>query len=99
MFFTGYLSRTRSYFVSLPWPGGTFWALFVPTSEIFAISLLGTRGCSSLRSMEQGWVVLFVPFARTSTHQTRALSVVGCSVWYGLIFAVRLLPRVRSASE
>src|SRR6218665_713206 len=30
----------------------------------------GTRGCSSLRSSEQG--LLFVPFARTSTTQARA---------------------------
>src|SRR6218665_1770227 len=33
----------------------------------------GTRGCSSLRSSEQG--LLFVPFARTSTTQARAFSV------------------------
>jgi len=38
MFFTGYLSSTRSYFVSLPWSGGAFWALLRPTSKIFAIS-------------------------------------------------------------
>src|SRR6218665_1360794 len=42
----------------------------------------GTRGCSSLRSSEQG--LLFVPFARTSTTQARAFSVVGPSVWNGL---------------
>ena len=35
---------------------------------------LGTRGCSSLRSMERG--ILFVPFAHTSTRQTRSFSVV-----------------------
>src|SRR6218665_1207408 len=42
----------------------------------------GTRGCSSLRSSEQG--LLFVPFARTSTTQARAFLVVGPSVWNGL---------------
>src|SRR6218665_1647909 len=42
----------------------------------------GTRGRSSLRSSEQG--LLFVPFARTSTTQARAFSVVGPSVWNGL---------------
>jgi len=36
---------------------------------------------SSLRSMERG--ILFVPFARTSTRQTRAFSVVGPSMWIG----------------
>src|SRR6218665_544375 len=49
----------------------------------------GTRGCSSLRSSEQG--LLFVPFARTSTTQARAFSVVGPSVWNGLPLSQRLL--------
>src|SRR6218665_926342 len=52
------------------------------------------RGCSSLRSSEQG--LLFVPFARTSTTQARALSVVGPSVWNGLPLSQRLLPRILS---
>src|SRR6218665_2367626 len=47
----------------------------------------GTRGCSSLRSSEQG--LLFVPFARTSTTQARAFSVVGPSVWNGLPLSQR----------
>src|SRR6218665_271023 len=51
----------------------------------------GTRGCSSLRSLEQR--LLFVPFARTSTTQVRAFSVVG-SVWNGLPLAQRLLPMI-----
>src|SRR6218665_529671 len=54
----------------------------------------GTRGRSSLRSMERG--VLFVPIAHTSTRQARAFSVVGPSVWNGLPLALRLLPRVHS---
>src|SRR6218665_875560 len=54
----------------------------------------GTRGRSSLGSMEQGF--LFVPFARTSTSQARAFSVVGPSVWNGLPLAQRLLPRILS---
>src|SRR6218665_2326958 len=54
----------------------------------------GTRGCSSLRSSEQG--LLFVPFARTTTTQARAFSVVGHSVWNGLPLSQRLLPRILS---
>src|SRR6218665_3647678 len=54
-----------------------------------------TRGRSnSLRSLEQE--LLFVPFARTSTTQARAFSVVGPSVWNGLPLAQRLLPRILS---
>ena len=53
---------------------------------------LGTRSHSSLRSLEQR--LLFVPFARTSTTQARAFSVVGPSVWNGLPLAQRLLPRI-----
>src|SRR6218665_2327194 len=52
----------------------------------------GTRGCSSLRSSEQG--LLFVPFAHTSTTQARAFSVVGPSVWNGLPLSQRLLPMI-----
>src|SRR6218665_4060278 len=54
----------------------------------------GTRGRSSLRSSEQR--LLFVPFARTSTTQARALSVVCPSVWNGLPLSQRLLPRILS---
>src|SRR6218665_3041140 len=54
----------------------------------------GTRGCSSLRSLEQG--LLFVPFAHTSTTQVRAFSVVGPSVWNGLPLSQRLLRRILS---
>ena len=52
----------------------------------------GTRGRSSLRSLEP----LFVPFARTSTTQARAFSVVGPSVWNGLPLVQWLLPWILS---
>src|SRR6218665_1546892 len=39
---------------------------------------------------------LFAPFARTSTTQARAFSVVGPSVWNGLPLSQRLLPRILS---
>src|SRR6218665_1060187 len=48
---------------------------------------MGTRGHSSLHSMELG--VLSVPFAR-------AFSVVGPYLWDGLPLTLRLLPRVHS---
>src|SRR6218665_3516957 len=54
----------------------------------------GTRGRSSLRSLEHG--LLFVPFARTSTTQARPFSLAGPSVWNGLPLAQRLLPRILS---
>src|SRR6218665_2727101 len=54
----------------------------------------GTRGRNSLRSSEQR--LLFVPFARTSTTQARAFSVVGPSVWSGIPLSQRLLPRILS---
>src|SRR6218665_3391493 len=38
MFFTGYLSSTGSYSVSLPWSRGAFWVLLWPSSEIFVMS-------------------------------------------------------------
>src|SRR6218665_255007 len=47
-----------------------------------------------LRSAEQG--LLHVPFARTSTMQSRAFSVVGPLVWNGLPLALASLPRVFS---
>src|SRR6218665_515601 len=53
-----------------------------------------TRGRSSLRSLEQG--LLFVPFARTSTTQACAFSVVVPSVWNGLPLAQQFLPRILS---
>src|SRR6218665_2379431 len=54
----------------------------------------GTRDCSSLRSMERGF--LFVPIARTSTSQVRAFTGGWplCMEWAS--FAQRLLPRVFS---
>ena len=54
----------------------------------------GTRGRSSIRSLEQR--LRFVPFARISTTQARAFSVVGPSVWNGLLLSQRLLLRILS---
>src|SRR6218665_3166548 len=48
----------------------------------------------SLRSSQQG--LLLVPFARTSTKQSRALSVVGPSIWNGLPSQLRIFPRALS---
>src|SRR6218665_1803734 len=69
---------------------------------VFRIAALVWRCLLSLapayRDTSNQWNggVLFVPFARTSTCQTHAFSVVGSSVWNGLPFALRLLPRVHS---
>src|SRR6218665_1739535 len=48
----------------------------------------------SLRSSQQG--LLLVPFARTSTKQSRAFSVVGPSIWNGLPYQLQTLPRALS---
>jgi len=55
---------------------------------------LTARSTHRLRSAEQG--LLHVPFARTSTMQSRAFSVVSPLVWNGLPLALRSLPRVFS---
>src|SRR6218665_2611710 len=52
---------------------------------------LSARSTRHLRSAEQG--LLHVPFARTSTMQSWAFSVVGPLVWNGLPLALRSLPR------
>src|SRR5688572_32989056 len=52
-----------------------------------SLSALGSR---SLRSVEHG--LLSVPFARTSTSQRRAFSVVGPSTWNGLPLTLLSLP-------
>src|SRR6218665_976866 len=52
------------------------------------------RSTCHLRSAEQG--LLHVPFARTTTMQSRAFSVVGPLVWNGLPLALQSLPRVFS---
>src|SRR6218665_3975744 len=91
MFFTGYLSSTGCILCLCP-------GLEVPSGPCSAYLrdpcylTLGTRGSSSLRSMERG--ILFVPIARTSTRQTCSFSVVGRSVWNGLLLALRLFPKV-----
>src|SRR6218665_3418734 len=58
---------------------------------LFNIPVRSTR---HLRSAEQG--LLHVPFARTSTMQRRAFSVVGPLVWNGLLLALQSLPRAFS---
>jgi len=51
--------------------------------------------CSwSLHSSQQG--LLLVPFARTSTKQIRAFSVVGPSTWNGLPSELRIFDRILS---
>src|SRR6218665_1777277 len=55
---------------------------------------LSARSTRHLRSAEQG--LLHVPFARTSTMQSQASSVVGPLVWNGLPFALRSFHRVFS---
>ena len=55
---------------------------------------LTARSTRHLRSAEQA--LLHVPFARTSTMQSRAFSVVGPLVWNGLPLILRSLPRVFS---
>ena len=56
--------------------------------------LLSAMSSRSLRSSEQG--LLLVSFARTSTKQSRAFSVVGPSIWNGLPSQLRMLPRALS---
>src|SRR6218665_829308 len=76
MFFTGYLSST-----------GTRCLLGLAPDYMYLRVLCyptpGTRGCSSLRSMERE--IIFVPFSRTSTRQTHAFSMVGAFVWNGIL--------------
>src|SRR6218665_3596389 len=55
---------------------------------------LRARSTRHLRSAEHG--LLHVPFARTSTIQSRAFSVVDSLVWNGRPLALRSLPRVFS---
>src|SRR5688572_5665448 len=54
-------------------------------------SISAIIGRQPLRSAVRG--DLSVPFARTSTMQHRAFSVVGPSIWNGLPLELRLLPR------
>src|SRR6218665_3223559 len=91
MYSTGCPSSSGSYSVLVPWSGGVSWVLLRPTSEIFAIP---PRAPEVAVHSKQG--LLFVPFARTSTTQARAFSVVGPSVWNGLPLSQRLLPRILS---
>src|SRR6218665_1060159 len=56
--------------------------------------LLSALSSRLLRSSQQG--LLPVPFARTSTKQSRSFSVVGPSIWNGLPSQFRILPRALS---
>jgi len=77
--------------------GALVWICLLGLAPAYLLDLCcsspGTRGRSSLRSMERRGLP-FVPFASTSTNQTRAFSVVGPTVWNGLPLAQRLLPRI-----
>src|SRR6218665_4134038 len=55
---------------------------------------LSAMSSRSLRSSQQG--ILLVPFARTSTKQIRAFSVVGPSTWNGLPSELRIFNRTTS---
>src|SRR6218665_74581 len=60
----------------------------------FCGPIQSARSSRSLRSADQG--LLRVPFARTSARQKRAFAVVGPSIWNGLPFSIRSLPRTLS---
>src|SRR6218665_663645 len=97
MFFTGYLSSIGSYFISLPWSGGAFWALLRPTLEIFAISSWAPEVAvpfNLLNGDRRG--VLFV---HLSVLQLARMYSLGdfLSVWNGLPLALRLLPNASDA--
>ena len=83
-------SSSKSYSVLVSWSGGVSWVYL----RDLCCHTPDTRGRSSLRSLEQG--LLFVSFARTSTTQARAFSLVGPSVYNGLLLAQRLLSRILS---
>ena len=55
--------------------------------------LLSAMSSRSLRSSQQP---LLVPFARTSTKQSRAFSVLSSSTWNGLPSQLRIFPRALS---
>ena len=80
--------------------GALIWRCLLGLASVYLRELccptMGVRGRCCLRSTELG--VLLVPFASTSNRQNRAFSVVGPSVWNGLILVLRLLFRVRSDS-
>ena len=68
-----------------------------PSYLVSSLALSSAQGGSrSLRSSEQG--LLLVPFARPSTRQHRAFSVVGPSTWNSLPQDLCLLPRTLSST-
>src|SRR6218665_3116772 len=90
MFFTGYHSSPDHIPYRCPGLEVPSW----PCPGLLPRSLLshqGTRSRSALRSME-----LFVRFARTSTRQARAFSVVGPSVGKACLLALQLIPNFHS---
>src|SRR6218665_3695820 len=78
MYSTGCQSSSGSYSLLVPWSGGVSWVLLRPDSEIFAVPPRTPEVAvhsAHWNMSHEG--LLFVPFARTSTTQTRAFSVVG----------------------
>src|SRR6218665_915781 len=82
MFSAGSLLSSGFHIGSLLWFGAAYLALLLSTFvSSFFLSLVLNRG------------LLLVPFARTSTKQSRTFSVVGPSIWNGLPSQLRTLPR------
>ena len=80
---------------SLPWSGAAYLALLLSRLYLreLCCPLLSAMSSRSLRS-QQG--LLLVPFARTSTKQSRVFSVVIPSIWNGLPSQLRIFPRALS---
>src|SRR6218665_1128505 len=94
MFFTGFLlSSGFSYRIA-----SLVWRCLVGLAPVYLRALccppLSAMSSRSLRSSQQG--LLLVPFARTSTQQIRAFSVVGPSTWNGLPSELRVFNRTTS---
>src|SRR6218665_180769 len=89
MFFTGYLSSTGSYFLSLPWSGGALWPLLRPTPKIFVIPPWAPE--VAVPSDQWNGGLLFVSFARILQ-----LARLVHYRWWTPLLALQLLPRVHS---
>src|SRR6218665_3777248 len=74
------------------------WRCLVSLAPVYLRELccppLSAMSSRSLRSSQQG--LLLVPFARTSTKQIRAFSVVSPSTWNGLTSELRIFNRTTS---
>ena len=90
MLSTGFLLSSEFLIESLPWSVAANLALLLSTS---VSSLLSAMSSQSLRSSQSG---LLVPFACTSSKQSRTLSLVGPSTWNGLPSQLRIFPRASS---